>query len=126
MINQTSIQGQKNALKIKSDDGYLTGKTDLADGRWHHLAVTFLDGDQSDVATHIMFYVDGVLEKASSHRSQTKALKNLTGRQSLSLAAHSEKNQYFKGDLDELWVFDQALLPEEIVHLRDQNSPHSN
>lgn len=124
-INQMASEGQKNAVKLICDDGYLTGETHLADGRWHHIAITFLNGDQSNVSTHVLLYIDGVLEKASSHRAQTRALKVHSGLQDLNLAVSPVNNEYFKGDLDELWVFDQALLPEEIVHLRDNNSPYS-
>lgn len=125
VINQTQSEGQINALKVKIEDGFLTGQTNLADGRWHHLVMAFLDGDQSDVSTHILLYVDGILEKISSHRAQTKALRKTPRVQSLKFAVHPGRDKYFKGDFDELWVFDQALLPEEVIHLRDRNTPYS-
>ncbi len=123
--NQRSGEGAKGALRLELRQGHVTGSTDLYDGRWHHIAVVFIGGYTSDVATHVMMYVDGVLEPITSYRHKvvdTDIDSSQSDPMSLGMY-HGESTSAHHGDIDELWIFQQALMNEEIIRLRDFNSP---
>jgi hypothetical protein len=77
------------------------GTTAVNDGDWHHLVGTFN-------GTHACLYVDGVLEDCKEHpygpASNTKPL--WIGR---------IYYQFYKGDIDEVAIYNRALSEEEIV-----------
>lgn len=116
-------QGTVGALRVEFGDGYLVGTTDLRDGRWHHLCVVFLGGDDSDVASHVKLYVDGRLETLSGRRSQfirtdtesPQAMAVTLGRW---LGYWPGKDTfYFRGAVDEVHIFEKALLPSQVASL---------
>jgi len=123
VLNPFQNEGLTGALKIQFNEGYLTTQTDLRDGRWHHIVVNFMKGEQADVSVHAAVYVDGVLEKVSGFsKSRIKMKAGLD--EVLHLGTNADNGQSsFGGDIDELWLFEQALLPEEVMRLRDNNSP---
>ena len=63
-------QGTIGAPRVEFGNGYIIGTTDLRDGTWHHVAVVYLGGSDSDVASHVKLYVDGRLETLSGRRGQ--------------------------------------------------------
>jgi len=125
--NNAQSQGNPGAPRVEFGKGYVIGSTDLRDGRWHHLAVVFLGGPKANVASHVKIYVDGRLE-ALSGRRQRRIDTDIT-----STAAHpltlgrfigagaGRKAGFLEGDLDELHVFEGALLPGQITRLMKRN-----
>ena len=78
------------------------GKTDVTDGRWHHIALTY-DG-------HIArLYVDGVLEV---HQKKVYATTSI-GRVYIGSTVYGSE-EYFPGLIDEVAVYSRALTPSEI------------
>ena len=116
-----AARAQRGALCVEWGGGWLAGERDLRDGRWHHLAVTFdgapADGDV-DLAQAIRLYVDGQLEPAAGEVDvpvQTSAQGQL-------VVGHlPQSRQFFRGAVDELFIFPRALQPAQIVELMHHN-----
>jgi hypothetical protein len=90
--------------------------------------VVYLGGTGPDVSTHVRIYLDGRLEPLSG-RLQQEIRTNTRSENARPLAVGRYLGQwknhdpfYFDGDLDELHVFEGALLPRQIVRLMKQNS----
>lgn len=124
--NQIKDHGPLQALRVELRQGHLVGSTPINDGRWHHIAVVFIGGYTSDVATHVMLYVDGTLDKITDYRSKIVDT-DISSSQSdpLHVGLYHGENP-LNGDIDELWIFNQALMNDEIIRLRDFNSPFDN
>lgn len=122
-------QGTVGALRVEFGDGYLIGTTDLRDGLWHHLAAVYLGGTDSDVASHVKLYVDGRLETLSGRRSQfirtdTESARSIAVTLGRWLGNWPGKEPfYFRGSLDEVFIFENALTPAQVAKLAVRGSP---
>lgn len=114
-------QGTVGALRVEFGNGYLIGTTDLRDGLWHHLAVVYLGGSGSDVASHVKLYVDGRLETLSGRRSQfirtdTESPRSIAVTLGKWLGRWPGKEPFFfRGAVDEVRIHEQALTPGQIA-----------
>jgi hypothetical protein len=79
------------------------GKAGLAANTWTHLAVTY-DG------MRIRLYVNGVQVS-----SQEKTGNLVTSTNPLQIGGDSRYGHYFQGTIDEVRIYNQELLPSEIV-----------
>lgn len=121
--NNNHAWGEIGALRTDFFSGYVTGTTDLRDGRWHHVVSVFIGGRKPDVASHVLHYVDGRLEGVSGRKSkridtgasQADNTNLLIGAQ----VNDGRQRVAFEGALDELYIVDAALLPEQIVELHN-------
>jgi hypothetical protein len=101
----------------------------LRDGKWHHVTVFFAPGDAPDSPVQVKQYVDGRLESSTIVPGTVRAPAGsgdmavadvvwlgyrLTGKQ---------EGRRFRGDLDELFIADRSLEPNEIVALMRDNRP---
>jgi hypothetical protein len=126
--NNAAREGNIGAPRVEFGKGFVIGSTDLRDGRWHHLTVVYLGGAGADVSTHVRIYLNGRLEPLSGRLQQTIRTQTQTQKaQPLVVGRYlgQWKNRdpfYFAGDLDELHVFEGALLPKQIVRLKERNS----
>ena len=127
------------ALRTEFGPGWVNGTRDLRDSEWHHLVSIFIGGEDPDVASHIRHYVDGRLEMASGY--QRHAVKTDTGEESLSLLVGHHSNDHkvlldlpgednstpyftgFRGDLDELYIFEGALTSVQVWRLYKDGRP---
>ncbi|EWH10217.1 hypothetical protein DS2_08957 [Catenovulum agarivorans DS-2] len=118
--------GPIGALRIGTYNAQVVGTRDLRDGQWHHVAVVLYGGEASDISTHVLMYVDGELEKTNG-KSVAKVNTKISQENSRPLSlgrnigytqAH-EKNKFFRGAVDELYVFDAALEQQQIRALMD-------
>ncbi|MCH2209201.1 MAG: LamG domain-containing protein, partial [Lentisphaerales bacterium] len=127
--NPTKKDGLIGRLRAGTHKGMVIGTTDLRDDEWHHVAIVMYGGEDAEVSTHILIYIDGQLEKTSK-KSVAKIRTNLTGKKSKSLmigrnlgfSGGRHPNKFFKGSLDELFIFDTALSEEQIRSLMNTNS----
>jgi hypothetical protein len=88
---------------------FVTSLTTFNDNQWHHGVVTF-DG------SIVKLYIDGV---QVSSLASTSTPDN-TGNQPLRIGANSRtSSDFFVGQIDEVGVWDRALLKEEIDNLRN-------
>ncbi len=125
-INPFSGDGPVGRLRIGVHGGMAVGSTDLRDDRWHHIAVVLYPAENPEFGQHVLLHVDGQLEPVS---------KRLLGEIDTSTkdASHGvwlgrninidSDNWFFRGALDEVYIFDAALSQEDIRALMERNEP---
>ena len=129
--NNRPEEGPLGALRTDFRGGRAVGTVSLRDGRWHHLAVVFALG-ADDAPVQVRQYVDGRLESSTitpdamhgeARVSNSKAMTELTDVLWLGcrLGVDGQRNARFRGEMDELFVADRALEPNEIVGLMKDN-----
>lgn len=134
--NQSSQPGVTGAICTEVNGGYVVGSTDLRDGEWHHVVSVFTGGLGADVATGVQHYVDGKSEAISASRKQFVAtavwggvadrhVPELPVRFGMKPAAYSKNAQFFRGDLDEIYIFNSVLSVAEIKGLMENRRPNS-
>ncbi len=127
--NRDRTEGPLGALRTDFGGGHAIGTTSLRDGRWHHVAVCFAPGtDNQDTPVQVRQYVDGRLESSTVMSGRTRgpavaenaALTDIVwlGRR---LGPGGPRADRFRGDLDELFIVDRGLEPQEIVSLMNDN-----
>lgn len=92
-------------VRVNTDE-YITGATDIQDGRWHHVVGGYSGAE-------MFLYIDGVLERREK-ASGTIA----TNDQPVLIGAYSEgARRGWNGLIDEVLIFDRDLTDQEIAHL---------
>lgn len=124
--NRRPAEGTLGALRTDFGGGCAIGKTSLRDGRWHHVAVLFSPGDGT-VPVQVKQYVDGRLESGTIIPGTIRAPAGTGDAAALDvlwlgcrLTGHKQRD-HFRGDMDELYVVDGTLEPDEIVQLFREN-----
>ena len=133
--NRDPNQGVLGALRTDAGRGSIVGSATLRDGHWHHLAVVFSPKgkDKPDGVLQMRQYVDGRLE-TPSFKFFARPNKNAAPPLAAAPASPEEvlwigrtvddaDGARFRGLLDELFVADAALTPQEIRHLMRANKP---
>ena len=130
--NRNPTHGPLGALRTEAGRGFVVGSTSLRDGRWHHVAVVFSPKPKSEAAMQVRQYVDGRLESPSD-RHFARRVKAAKDGDALASAADEflwigrgrggKADEQFRGELDELFLADAALTPQEIRHLLRENKP---
>jgi hypothetical protein len=132
-INPEAAHGPLGRLRVGLHRAPAVGVTDLRDDRWHHVAVVMYGGAGANLSTHVLLYLDGQLEPASRKAVQevrtdtrSQAAHNLWIGRNL---AYSEAGRpvpggpFFRGVLDEIFIFDAALSQGQIAELMKLNRP---
>jgi ferric-dicitrate binding protein FerR (iron transport regulator) len=129
--NRRPAEGAIGALRTDFGGGHAMGTTSLRDGKWHHVAVYFAAGDDPAAPVQVKQYLDGRLESSTivpntigpKLRGDGAVLDvvwlgyRLTG---------TKQRDRFRGEIDELFIADGALQPNEIVALMKDNRPASS
>lgn len=128
-VNPMEEEGPLGRLRLGLIGGQIIGSTDLRDGDWHHIAVVMYGGSQPDVGTHVILYVNGQMERVS--RAALQEVKTeiddathgiWLGRNSSYLKklkrAH-EPGRFFRGSMDELYIFDSALSHKKVLEIME-------
>src|SRR5213078_2354378 len=88
----------------------------VADNTFHHIVWTF-DKPTKTLIT----YVDGT--QVDTFTSAQASVDILQGDSPVgTIGRKSDTNNYFVGNMDELWVFNRPLTPAEVQSLRATNS----
>jgi ferric-dicitrate binding protein FerR (iron transport regulator) len=128
-VNPDASEGPIGALRAGTGRGAVVGSTDLRDGRWHHLTVVMYGGSPT-TATHVLLYVDGVLE--STTRKSVRAIFTepstyphgvWLGRNLSAWSPDPPGAKFFRGELDEVHIFSAALDEAMIRQVMDGSSP---
>lgn len=132
-VNPWEEEGALGRIRVGVYHGAIVGTTDLRDGEWHHVGIVMFGGSRPDVGTHVMFYIDGKMEKISGRllrevRTDVDAAdhgiwlgRNLTYWEDVS--ATDKWGRFFRGGLDEVFISERALMQEEIVRLMESGKP---
>lgn len=129
--NPVEEEGPLGHLRVGTHSSCVVGTTDLRDGQWHHIAVVMYGGELSNISTHVLMYIDGKLEP-SSQKSVARINTAVNDERSHPLAFGQNlmqrsvekpiKQGYFRGALDEVFIFDTALNASQIRSLMERNS----
>ncbi|MBX3740876.1 MAG: hypothetical protein KF712_07795 [Akkermansiaceae bacterium] len=127
--NGVADDGAPGALRVGTfNRGMIIGTTDLRDDRWHHVAVVMYGGDKPNLSTNVLLYVDGRLERVSRRTftpidtaSAPPGEGVRLGRNAASATSKYAK-RFFRGSVDEVFIFDSALSSEEVIRLMRHNT----
>jgi len=97
------------ALRIEINGGHHLGTTNLRDGMWHHVAVTFEDDGSPDVVDTLL-YVDGRLDATSS--TAEEPIDTAAG--PVRIGESRWHNAPYMDEIDDVRIYDKALTAEEI------------
>lgn len=133
--NCISEDGPIGRLRVGTyQTGAMVGTTDLRDGNWHHVAVVMYGGGRpSEAVKNMLFYVDGRPEPVAkrSLREVDTDVANAhhgvwVGRNvayPLLPKTANPASKFFRGEVDEIYIFDSALSHQDIVRLMRENEP---
>lgn len=103
-----------------------TKNSNLNDGNWHHIAVTF-DPADGDKLKDVKIFIDGNLavnetDATGSYQSETTVINtdNSTSDVLIGYAIYSTTGYYFKGIIDDLRILDDVLLPAQIAAIANK------
>jgi hypothetical protein len=126
--NRNPNEGALGALRTDFSGGCALGTTSLRDGRWHHVAVVFTPGGDASIPVQVKQYLDGRLESSTiipgkvrgPAGSPNPALDDVVWL-GCRLGSTGPRFERFRGEIDELYIADRVLAPEEIVALMTAN-----
>lgn len=126
-VNPLIKDGPVGRLRVGVHRGMAIGSTDLRDDQWHHVAVVLYPAENPEFGQHVLLFVDGALEPVSQRMlgvidtsTQSASHGVWLGRNITTSASHGE---FFRGALDEVYIFDAALSQGEIRALMERNEP---
>ena len=113
-----NVAGQKwrvridgtGSLRAEVNGGYHYGVTNIADGQWHHVTVTFED-DGSPNAMDTLLYVDGRLDATAA--SQDTSIDTAPGL--VRIGESPWHNAPFMGQIDDARIYTKVLTQEKIL-----------
>ena len=129
-VNPLAEDGPVGHLRVGAHGGQIIGSTDLRDGEWHHVAVVLYEGSQPDIGKHVLLYLDGALEPVSRRalRQVNTQIDGAThgvwlGRNVVYLQSEPDHHHggFFRGAVDEVFIFAGALSQEEVQELMERN-----
>src|SRR5207237_226530 len=109
--------------------GQAVGMTSLRDGRWHHITVCFAPGDEDpEIPVQVKQYVDGRLESSTIIPGKVRGPSVADNSWfadivwlGCRLGTSGPRQNRFRGEIDELFIADRGLEPQEIVSLMNDN-----
>lgn len=102
-------------LRVSVNGGYIVGNTNLSDGWWHHIAVVLIDDGSPDISEAIL-YVDGQVEAVSSYAAAPVNTGDTQDVQ-VGVCLIQGVNRYFSGLIDDVRIYDVALIPRMVTQL---------
>jgi hypothetical protein len=87
----------------------------IADNQWHHIAAV-LNSDETPTVDEIQIYVDGQLQAAAANNTQHINTSD-SERVYLGVLDTGTLQNYFRGLLDDVRIYNRALTAEEIAAL---------
>lgn len=83
-----------------------TGTKNINDGSWHHIALVV---NRAADSAHV--FIDDTLEITK------KGLANYDNNDPLRIGVERQMNKFFKGSIDDIFIFDRALSDAEVLKL---------
>jgi hypothetical protein len=109
----------RTTLRGSFGERLANGLTNLADGRWHHLAMVYHGNDEKGDA-RMEFYIDGARELSMLHGDKEEIQTDTRSDASLDLSigryelAENGRNPFLRAAIDELKIHAGALEPHEV------------
>jgi len=97
-------------LRGEVNGGYHYGVTNIADGLWHHVAITFEDDGTPD-ALDLLLYVDGQLDATAD--SQDEPI-DTSASGVVRIGESPWHNSPFVGLIDDVYIYNRTLTQQEI------------
>ena len=115
------IMGQENFnLKVTASGGFkllasakgvsVTYTADLVPNRWYHVAAVY---DGASAGAKLTLFVNGKIENTSNSGTLAGALQASTTKFSMGRNGNTS-NEYFKGSIDEVRIFNTALTEDQL------------
>ena len=124
--NGQPSHGPLGALRTNLARGFNVGTTPLRDGQWHHIAIVLMPASRGAARIQIKQYVDGRLEGIAARRLvRRRGNEIFSAGNALWIGASPGEQSRFHGAIDELFIADRALAPQEIKQLIEHNKPAS-
>ncbi len=103
----------RTVLQLRFGETWINGSTDLADGRWHHIAITF-ESTGGPLLSGVQFYVDGRPDRIHLNDAPTQPEVDTAvgGPQDIPLQigrSRTREDASCNADLDELYIFEGRL-----------------
>lgn len=134
-ISANPFSGKSSAEgRLRVSVGYsdVVGVTDLRDGKWHHCAVVLYQDKKRPDRFPVLIYVDGKMEAAKNKAVHGVRTAGGDGAREIWLGrslGHGRPDRphhgtgFFRGDLDEVYVFEGSLNRKQIEELMLHNRP---
>lgn len=97
-------------LRAQVLGGYIIGTTKINDGAWHHIAVV-LENDGSPQISNARLYVDG---RRETRTTSSNCAVNTGSLDDVRIGLFSVSQRYFRGQIDDVRIYDRALSDDEI------------
>lgn len=107
--------GPGGTIRLEVNGGYQIGSTFIADGQWHHVAVTYSGSNVMDA----QLWVDGKLEPIAANLSQ--AINTVSGADVK--IGNDHNNKYFNGGISDVRIYNHAMTRSEIAALTGAAAP---
>ncbi|MCH8219342.1 MAG: LamG domain-containing protein, partial [Planctomycetes bacterium] len=105
------IEATNNSLRVENNGGNHWGTTNISDGEWHHIAVTFEDDGTPDIRDCLL-YVDGQLEGTAGGGNQAV---NTSAGGIVRIGKQPWNTNSFDGSIDDVRIYNHALSADEIL-----------
>ncbi|KIM09722.1 MAG: hypothetical protein KU29_00220 [Sulfurovum sp. FS06-10] len=102
----TSLLGSKLAFGIGSPDVTIQSTSNINDGTWKHITVTW-----KQVTGAMQLYVNGVLEATGIGSTSARSASNF-----IKLATNNSLDNFFNGNIDEVRVWNIVLTATDIMN----------
>jgi ferric-dicitrate binding protein FerR (iron transport regulator) len=125
--NANPASGPLGAVRTEFGRTMFVGTSSVRDGRWHHVAVVFVPHGRNHDKLNVKQYVDGRLDGLTV-KTAKKHRRDFPGGpvdETLWLGRSTTGRDGFHGALDELFIADRALVPQEINRLLKTNKPEA-
>lgn len=109
---ELKTETNKIAITIEGANQYWTA-TNVTNGSWHHIAVTYVAGSNMNDTTNIKAYMDG---SALTSASSVLGVPNTTTtRLRIASDPASSASNLFNGEIDEIRIWDDVRTPTELT-----------
>jgi hypothetical protein len=108
-----SLRIEGGSLRAEHGDGNYRGATPVADGEWHHIALSVAEGANLQVPQNQLF-VDA--QEDTFRAGGSNNVYNITADADVSIGRRaSHGDRFFTGSIDEVRIYDRALSAAEIA-----------
>jgi hypothetical protein len=107
-------------IRIGNGAGQVLSSSVVADGGWHHVAVTIKE-NATNSSSDVKVYIDG---REDSEEATDTDMFDLVPEWDVTIGYRpSQQDRFFNGQIDDVRIYDQVLSPEEAAWLAGRTQP---